>query len=210
MLGHSATGAEPLGGPAPLEAELGAYGLFVGAGAFTLAGQDVDFLRTRIMPAGVATFTLAGQPAGLNRGFWIDQQPAAFVVSGQSVTFLRGYAIDAAAGSFVLTGPDTASRVYRIIANPGDAFTLAGQDARLMWSGARLKADQAGEFIVTDGGLARFSRGSSAIRPVTGAGFRLTFDDVVASAGDEQLTNTRITGVGFRLRLDDTTTRGGL
>ncbi len=61
--------------------------LSLGAGAFTLAGQDATFVRTYVTPAEAGVFTLAGQSAGFLFGTKLEAGAGSFVLSGQFLGF---------------------------------------------------------------------------------------------------------------------------
>jgi hypothetical protein len=127
------------------------YTLTADSGSFTLTGQDVDLLASRLLAAASGSYTLTGQDVALLRGFLLSAASGSFTLTGQDVGLLRGLLLAAESGSFTYSGQDAALVVSRLLGAESGSFTLTGQDVTLTYTpltGYTLVADS-GSFTLT-------------------------------------------------------------
>jgi hypothetical protein len=121
------------------------------SGSYTLTGQDVDLLRGFLLSAASGGFTLTGQDVGLLASRLLGADSGSFTLAGQDVTLtynpLTGYTLTADSGSFTLTGQDVGLLASRLLGAGSGSFSLAGQDVGLLAS--RLLSAASGAFTLT-------------------------------------------------------------
>lgn len=100
-------------------------------GTYVLAGQDVTFIRSRVMPAATGSYSLAGQSAELVKGIAMPAAGGSYVLSGQAANLLRNRVMAGEAGAYTLSGKDAALIRSQIMAADVGAYSVAGQDAAL-------------------------------------------------------------------------------
>jgi hypothetical protein len=124
--------------------------LSAASGTYTLTGQDVSLLRGLLLAADSGGFTLAGQDVGLLASRLLGADSGSFTLAGQDVTLtynpLTGYTLTADSGSFTLTGQDVGLLASRLLGAGSGSFTLAGQDVGLLAS--RLLSAASGAFTL--------------------------------------------------------------
>lgn len=71
---------------------------------YTLSGQDVSFLATRILAAENGNYALVGQDAGTLKGFYLQIEHGTYALLGQDVIQNKGFTLDAVQGVYNLNG----------------------------------------------------------------------------------------------------------
>lgn len=88
----------------------GSYTLTCDAGAYTIAGQDADLRKSRIVVGDAGAYSLAGQDADLRKSKVLQGDAGAYVLAGQDATLtytpVGGYTLTCDAGAFVIGGQD--------------------------------------------------------------------------------------------------------
>lgn len=114
--GAYASSGSGLGGPYPTSGTVdilfiydSPWVLSVGAGAFTLTGQDVALSKTGVtytFPLGTGVFTLTGQNLTLTKSgvYTLSLGTGSFALSGQAVALKASRILPLGPGSFTLTG----------------------------------------------------------------------------------------------------------
>ena len=102
--------------------------LTVGAGSFSVSGQDVGLLNHQTLTADGSTFVFTGEGAGVYMGQKVAADLGSFTLTGQSAGLTEEGSLAADRGSFALTGQTALTAYGRVVsANKGRFFT-AGFD----------------------------------------------------------------------------------
>lgn len=125
----------------------GVYTLPLDAGSYTLTGQDVTFVVTRVIPLDAGSYTLTGQDPTLVKLLVMTVDAGSYTLTGQDVTFVVTRILALDAGSYTLTGQDpTIVKVILLTLDAG-SYTLTGQDPTLLVS--RVLGLDAGSYTLT-------------------------------------------------------------
>ena len=113
-----------------------AYTLVAAQGSYTLSGQGIGLLVSRLISAAQGSYTLSGQDTGLLIARLLAGGQGSFSLSGQSAGLFFGRLLTAAQGSYTLSGQNTGLLVARLLTAAQGSYTLSGQDVTLDYSGA--------------------------------------------------------------------------
>lgn len=97
------------------------------AGAFTLAGQDVDFRRPITLFADAGAFILTGQDAALRpAAIVLVAEAGSFILAGQDAALRPGLNIlTAETGEFILTGQSSELGLVGVVNDPFELLALS-------------------------------------------------------------------------------------
>ena len=171
-------------------------------GSFTHTGQDVGLLTSRLIAADSGAFTLTGQDAALTVSRLLAAASGAFTLAGQDVTLTYSggsgptYTLAADSGAFTLSGQTAALLASRLLSAETQSFTLAGQDAGLLIS--RVLSAGNGSFSLTGQDAALLA---SRVLAATSGAFDLTGQNVTLVYSGIQAPAERTTTIGAESRI---------
>ena len=105
-------------------------------GSYTYTGQTATLLKSKVVSASAGSYTYTGQTATLLRSKVISASAGSYSYTGQSATLLKSKVLVADYGTYTYTGQSvtiTKGTVYNITANAG-TYSISGQNATLLRS----------------------------------------------------------------------------
>jgi len=109
-----------------------AYTLTSTNSSFTVTGQSLGLIATRLLTSDNGSVAITGQSANLLQGYKVAGDNGSLTLTGQDVTFKATRKIDATYGNYAITGQDAGLLATRIITADYGSITITGQDAGLI------------------------------------------------------------------------------
>ena len=162
----------------------GSYSLVAGAGSFSLAGQVVGLLYSRVMAADLGTTSLTGQDVTLTKGYPMAVGTGSFSLSGQDVGTVATRIMAAVNGNFTLGGQDVGLLFARLLSIGTGSLTETGQDVALLVSRLIAAANGTASLSGQDVALvmSRVLAASVGSTALSGQAVNLLYGRVIAAA----------------------------
>lgn len=138
-------------GTAVASAGGGGYSLQVTPGSYSINGQSVGLLASRLLQAQQGTYDITGNGTVLTKGVVLSVTPGTYAVTGSDVVLSASKLLTANPGAYSITGTDvqltyTAVGSYSLAVTPG-SYAINGNTVGL--SASRQLAVTAGSYAIT-------------------------------------------------------------